>query len=59
MKKFGQCPVCDAQLKISSHIEETEIISCNDCQTKLVVKKINSKKIIFEQAPEIEEDWGE
>lgn len=59
MKKYGECPVCDAQLKIRNNIEETEIISCNDCQTRLVVKKISSKKIIFEQAPEIEEDWGE
>ncbi len=58
-KKTAQCPICDQQLTLSADLEESEIITCNGCLSQLVVESINNNKITLNQAPEIEEDWGE
>lgn len=58
-KKTVQCPICDQRLILATDLEESEIITCNDCLSQLVVESINKKKVILNQAPEIEEDWGE
>ena len=31
------CPICDAQVTLPEKTEESEIISCPDCHTRLVV----------------------
>lgn len=55
----GICPVCDTRVTLHKNTEESEIISCPDCKTRLVVEKIKENKILFQQAPAVEEDWGE
>lgn len=53
------CPICDAQVTLPENIEESEIISCGECHTKLVVAKIENKTATLQEAPKVEEDWGE
>lgn len=52
------CPVCDGAVALPEKTEESEIINCKDCQSRLVVEKL-SPQVILQQAPAVEEDWGE
>lgn len=55
----ANCPICDGQINIPADTEESEIITCPECQNRVVVASINNNKVVLEEAPEIEEDWGE
>lgn len=55
----GTCPICDAQVTLPSDTEESEVITCGDCKSRLVVEKISQRAATLIQAPEVEEDWGE
>lgn len=55
----GICSVCDATVTLPKNTEESEIISCSDCKSHLVVQKIMNEKVTLEQAPVVEEDWGQ
>jgi len=54
-----KCPVCDGQMSINNDVEESEILTCAGCENRVVVASIQGKKVSLEEAPEIEEDWGE
>lgn len=58
-KLTGVCPICDAQISLSGGLEESEIINCSDCRSRLVVEKIEKNTVTLAKAPEVEEDWGE
>ncbi len=53
------CPVCEASVEIPEGTVESEVITCADCSTQLVVEKISAEGAQVSEAPEIEEDWGE
>ena len=55
----GNCPVCEARVALEGDVEESEILSCADCQSVLVVEQCQGNTLILAEAPEIEEDWGE
>lgn len=56
----GLCPVCDSEVKLSSDLEVSELVTCQECQSRLVVSEIdNPSSVVLEEAPEVEEDWGE
>jgi len=59
MVRQGDCPVCAAIIIPQGNVEETEIVSCPECQTRLVVERLEGSRAIFSEAPQIEEDWGE
>ncbi|MBI4226254.1 lysine biosynthesis protein LysW [Candidatus Roizmanbacteria bacterium] len=52
------CPICDATLNLSD-VEVTEIVSCPECRSRLVIGKIKSNQIQLSEAPAVDEDWGE
>lgn len=54
----ANCPICDADLSLAKDVLVSEVLECNDCHRKIVVKSIG-KKIVLEEAPTVEEDWGE
>lgn len=56
---FGECPVCAALLSRPLSIEETEILTCDECRSALVVDRRVGGRLFFGEAPRIEEDWGE
>lgn len=53
------CPICEAQVNLLQDAELSEIISCSDCSTRLVIAALTKTSATLEEAPAIEEDWGE
>lgn len=53
-----ECPTCDGAVVLPAGTEVSEIISCSECQTRLVVEEVGDAPRV-EVAPAIEEDWGE
>jgi len=58
-KLKAKCPICDAEISLVDDTEESEIINCPECENRVVVASVEGAKIVLEEAPEIEEDWGE
>ncbi len=55
----GNCPICDASITLASDTQVSEVISCTECKTRLVVEGINEQNATLAKAPEVEEDWGQ
>ncbi len=55
----ANCPICQAEINLASDTQESEVITCSDCQSRLVVDKVDMDRVDLSQAPEVEEDWGE
>jgi alpha-aminoadipate carrier protein LysW len=51
------CPVCEAPLEIAAGTVVGELLQCEDCGTDLEIVGVNPYQI--QEAPEVEEDWGE
>ena len=51
------CPVCDAEVAVADDVVVGEILECEDCATELEITGLNP--LTVEEAPEVEEDWGE
>ncbi len=51
------CPICDAEVEVSAETIVGEILECSDCGSELEIISIDP--IVVEEAPEVEEDWGE
>jgi alpha-aminoadipate carrier protein LysW len=52
-----KCPVCDADVNAEPSVMLGELLSCKDCGTELEVTSLNP--LAVEEAPEVQEDWGE
>lgn len=59
MELSGNCPICDAVVSAAEDVEESEILSCSDCQSLLVVDRVDTTTFCLKEAPNIEEDWGQ
>lgn len=55
----GTCPICDNQFNFQDDLEVSEIITCQECGSRLVVVSLEKNKVNLEEAPQVEEDWGE
>ncbi len=53
----GVCPVCAASVPVASDVLLHELLTCPECGAELEVT--NLSPLTFEQAPQVEEDWGE
>ena len=53
------CPICGSEISFQNLPEENELLTCESCNNKLVVKNIIGNNITLEEAPLIEEDWGQ
>ncbi len=51
------CPICDASLALSADTLANELLDCDDCAGELVV--VSTAPLTLEEAPQVEEDWGE
>lgn len=51
--------MCDLTILLGAGTRETEVITCTDCKTRLVVEKIEGEDATLAQAPAVEEDWGQ
>jgi alpha-aminoadipate carrier protein LysW len=52
-----ECPVCEGDVEIADDAVVGEIVECPECGTELEVTSLDP--IAVEEAPEVEEDWGE
>jgi len=52
-----KCPVCDADVKVAAGVMLGELLNCGDCGTELEVTSL--EPLAVEEAPEVQEDWGE
>lgn len=57
----AKCSICEADISVIDTVEIAEVISCNECKSKLEVigKNIKEKTVDVKEAPKVEEDWGE
>lgn len=55
----ASCPICDGEIDLSEDVEESEIITCSGCKNRVVVVSVSGGEVLLEEAPEIEEDWGQ
>jgi alpha-aminoadipate carrier protein LysW len=51
------CPVCEAKVNIPDDCTEGELVICPDCGTELEVTSLDP--LTVEEAPQVQEDWGE
>lgn len=59
MNLNGACPICDTGLNLKEDVLISEILSCPDCNSLLVVDSIEDHRLVLKQAPQLEEDWGQ
>jgi alpha-aminoadipate carrier protein LysW len=51
------CPVCGDDVTLPENVEVGEIVDCGACGAELEV--IDTDPATLEEAPELQEDWGE
>ena len=52
-----RCPVCDAGVNVADDAMVGELLTCSDCGIELEVTAL--EPLTVEEAPEVQEDWGE
>ena len=52
-----KCPLCDADVKLGADVMVGELFTCSDCGAELEITSLSPLKV--EEAPEVQEDWGE
>lgn len=57
MTNTAECIECGADVALSDNTEIGEIVDCTTCGTELEV--IDTNPVVLDEAPELEEDWGE
>ena len=57
MSLSTNCPICEAVLEIKDDTVIGELMVCEECGAELEVTGMDPVKV--EEAPEVEEDWGE
>ena len=57
MSNTTPCPICEGDVPIPGDAMLNELISCPECGAELEILNLNP--IVLEDAPEVEEDWGE
>ena len=53
----GECLVCGADIPLGTGIVPGELVDCGDCGTELEITQVDP--LVFQEAPQAEEDWGE
>lgn len=53
----SKCTVCDGSITMAEDVMEGELFICPDCGTELEV--VSMDPLTLEEAPEVQEDWGE
>lgn len=57
MTQTATCPICEAEVAIPANAMLNELLSCPDCGTELEI--VSLQPLLLEEAPQVEEDWGE
>ena len=54
---MAECPICAAQVRVSTGTIAGELLVCDDCGAELEV--IDTDPVELAEAPSAEEDWGQ
>ena len=54
---MSSCPICDITLNLPGNTLIGELKDCPECGSELEVVSINP--FVLNEAPQVEEDWGE
>jgi alpha-aminoadipate carrier protein LysW len=54
---MATCPTCGADVTAPDDVETGEIIDCAACGEELEV--VDDDPVALEEAPDLDEDWGE
>ena len=57
MANTVECVVCEGQVTLPAGVMEGEILVCPDCGSELELISLDPAAV--EEAPEVQEDWGE
>lgn len=57
MANSVECVVCEGQVTLPGEAMEGEILVCPDCGSELELVSLDP--LTVEEAPEVQEDWGE
>jgi uncharacterized protein YbaR (Trm112 family) len=57
MENLVACPVCKAEIELTEATEESEIVYCWDCASRLVAIGAEQNKLTLNQAPAPEEEF--
>ena len=57
MNQNAECPFCEAPVALAADTVPDELLECGDCGTELVVMSMAPPEL--EEAPRVEEDWGQ
>jgi lysine biosynthesis protein LysW len=57
MENLVACPVCKAEIELTEATEESEIVYCWDCASRLVTIGVEQHKFMLNQAPAPEEEF--
>lgn len=52
-----KCCVCEADVNVAFDAMVGELVTCADCGTELEV--VSTSPVTLQEAPEVQEDWGE
>ncbi len=51
------CPICEASIEVTEDTVVGELLMCDECGTELEITSLDPVEV--QEAPEVEEDWGE
>ena len=54
---MAECPICVNEIEFEQDTITGELLSCPDCGAELEVVSLDPEKL--DQAPELDEDWGQ
>ncbi len=57
MANSVECVVCEGQVALPEQAMEGEVLVCPDCGSELELVALDPPAV--EEAPEVQEDWGE
>ena len=57
MPQSGNCPICDTLVVPEGNAEELKFLKCPNCQSILIPWSSKNNHLVFEEAPQIGEDW--
>lgn len=57
MTESVECVECGSEIETPENVETGEILDCGTCGAELEV--VEDDPVRVEEAPELEEDWGE
>lgn len=57
MANSVECVVCEGRVNLPGEAMEGEILVCPDCGSELELVSLDPPAV--EEAPEVQEDWGE